>query len=336
MSTTDLIDPKVSRTRVRAINKAIRAEEKRLRAKHGWLRHQDALGLGIWLGSFALWGLVCVAWLTGALPWWAAIPLATLPLSWIHELEHDLIHDLYFKQRPWVQDVMFVGIFLAKATLDPWTRRRIHIRHHKVSGQPVDIEERLIGLGLPMGPKRILLTIVPAFAALVLPDVIAALKAQRAEAGPRSRARGKQGPLRIAAHVLSTFFGLMPFVVVPAAILGQGWAIVVLVLYLGPNTLRHATIALISSSSHYYGDIPGNDVHYQNQILDHWLTWPLQIFCFNFGSTHIIHHYVVLQPFYLRQMVSPGVRQALLDNGVRRNDLGTVARANRWIKTAEA
>ena len=259
MPASSLLDPKVSRAHVRAINKAIRAEEKRLRAKHGWLAYQNTLGLSVWIGSFAVWGAVSAAWLVGLLPWWAAVPLATLALSLLHELEHDLIHDLYFRERPWVQDLMFTGIFLAKATLDPWTRRRIHIRHHKVSGQPVDIEERLIGLGLPMGPKRILLTLIPAFAGLVLPDVIEALRAARAEAGPKARTPKKSGPLRVLAHVLGTLFALLPFVVVPAAILGQAWAVALLVLYVGPNTLRHATIALISSSSHYYGDIPPND-----------------------------------------------------------------------------
>ena len=58
--------------------------------------------------------------------------------------------------------------------------------------------------------------------------------------------------------------------------------------------------------------------------------WPLQLFCFNFGATHILHHYVVQQPFYLRHMVAPGVLEALLAEGVRRNDLGTIPRANRY------
>ena len=57
---------------------------------------------------------------------------------------------------------------------------------------------------------------------------------------------------------------------------------------------------------------------------------PLQIFCFNFGSTHIIHHYVVNQPFYLRQMVARAAHQELERQGVRVNDLAVVSRSNRW------
>jgi hypothetical protein len=59
--------------------------------------------------------------------------------------------------------------------------------------------------------------------------------------------------------------------------------------------------------SHYYGDIPENDVFFQvrcwdstfcgrprlrahtrwlvqTQILDHWIFYPMQLFCFNFGA----------------------------------------------------
>ena len=167
------------KAQVRAINRLIQGEERLLREAHPWLRHQDALALGVWLGSFVAMGLVAAGFLSGALPWWAAIPLMTLPLSLLHELEHDLIHDLYFSGRKGVQDALFLGIFLSKATMDPWLRRVIHLRHHKVSGQPGDIEERLIGLGLPYGPKRLLLTLIPAFSALVLRDLLGDLKAER-------------------------------------------------------------------------------------------------------------------------------------------------------------
>ena len=44
------------------------------------------------------------------------------------------------------------------------------------------------------------------------------------------------------------------------------------------------------------------DVFFQTQILDHWLLYPFQLFCFNFGATHIMHHFVTRQPFYLRQV----------------------------------
>ena len=86
----------------------------------------------------------------------------------------------------------------------------------------------------------------------------------------------------------------------------------------------------MSSYSHYYGDIPKRDIFFQNQILSNWMLIPFQAFCFNFGATHIIHHYVINQPFYLRQMVAHAAQAEMKRQGTRINDLGTFVRANRW------
>ena len=57
---------------------------------------------------------------------------------------------------------------------------------------------------------------------------------------------------------------------------------------------------------------------------------PLQLFCFNFGSTHAIHHFVVREPFYIRQMTAPAAHAVMREMGVRFNDFGTFRRANRY------
>ena len=317
-----------SRQRIARIQDAIRSEERRLRAVHGWLAHQDRLGLACFVGALVAWALVTWAWTMG-LPSPVAVLLIALAISILHELEHDLIHGLYLRRRPAVQNLLFLGIFLAKMSMDPWSRKRLHLRHHRVSGQPIDIEERLIGLGLPLGPRRLALTLIPAFSALVLPGLVRDLKAFR-EQHPRTKPRERLAPWRRLMRLVSLGFALLPFFAAWAALRGEAWALPLLVLYVLPNLLRHASIAFMSSMSHYYEDIEPNDVFEQNQVLDHWMFWPLQLFCFNFGATHILHHYVVQQPFYLRHMVAPGVLEALLAEGVRRNDLGTVPRANRY------
>lgn len=107
------------------------------------------------------------------------------------------------------------------------------------------------------------------------------------------------------------------------------------ILLILPNVLRQACLNLVASYSHYYGDIPENNIFYQNQVLDHWLLWPLQLFCFNFGATHIIHHYIPNQTFYLRQMLAPKAIEAMVQNGVRRNDFGIVKRNNRYYSDAD-
>lgn len=52
-------------------------------------------------------------------------------------------------------------------------------------------------------------------------------------------------------------------------------------------------------------------------------------FAFNFGKTHILHHYVVEQPFFVRELVFDRVEPVLPKSGVRFNDFGVVRRANR-------
>jgi fatty acid desaturase len=48
-------------------------------------------------------------------------------------------------------------------------RKIIHLRHHSKSGQKEDIEERLIGLGQPVGWLRVLLTCYPISTLLIFP-----------------------------------------------------------------------------------------------------------------------------------------------------------------------
>jgi hypothetical protein len=106
----------------------------------------------------------------GYLSVWLTIPLMALPISLLHEMEHDLIHNLYAKKWPFMQDVMFFGIWLAKLHGSPWFRRQLHLHHHKLSGQANDAEERLIGLGIPYGVKRMAITVHPIGGILVAGD----------------------------------------------------------------------------------------------------------------------------------------------------------------------
>ena len=114
---------------------------------------------------------------------------------------------------------------------------------------------------------------------------------------------------------------------------GVTFAVVVLV---GPNVLRTFCLHFVSSNMHYYGDVELGNVIQQTQVLNRWWLWPLQAFCFNFGSTHGIHHFVVKEPFYIRQLTAPVAHQVMREMGVRFNDFGTFARANRWQALAKA
>lgn len=144
------------RHHIQAIRHTIKSEEVRLRSSYPWLQHQNAIGLSIFFfGLFSVFFLSFL-YLRGYLEWWVVIPLLALPVSLLHELEHDLIHNLYFKGVSWMQHFLFFTIWMTKLNLNPWYRKILHLRHHILSGQNEDIEERFIGLGLPMGWFRLL------------------------------------------------------------------------------------------------------------------------------------------------------------------------------------
>ena len=102
------------------------------------------------------------------------------------------------------------------------------------------------------------------------------------------------------------------------------------VIIVAPNIIRQFCLFFISSNIHYYGDVMPRNALQQTQVMNRWWLWPFQLFCFNFGSTHCIHHFVVKDPFYLRQMTAPFAHKVLAEAGVRFNDFGTYKRANRY------
>ena len=48
------------------------------------------------------------------------------------------------------------------------------------------------------------------------------------------------------------------------------------------------------------------------------------------GSTHAIHHFVVKEPFYIRQWTAKEAHAVMREMGVRFNDTASIFRANRW------
>ena len=101
-----------------------------------------------------------------------------------------------------------------------------------------------------------------------------------------------------------------------------------MVIVIIPNIVRSVSLNLITSSMHYYGGV--NHLLQQTHVLNHWLFMPFQWFCFNFGSTHTIHHFVPNQPFYIRHMIHKRVLPVLKQNGVRFNDLNSLRFANQF------
>ena len=310
---------------VQHILQHLREADARLIKKHPWLDRNDAVAFGFFCLGLAIVFASALAWLMGSIPTLLTICLITLGMSILHELEHDLIHDLYLPHF-FVRGFVMTTIWIVKASLDPWTRGRWHRWHHSMSGQEEDIEERLIGLGTPWGIKRVLVTLLPAGTILLKPGLSRAIGRYVERGGKNPELLGPPGWWKF--HLITGLLAITPFVALGGWLLGTSWAWPMLVLWVFPNMLRHTTIAIMSSNSHYTG-IQKGALMEQNQILDHPLFWPFQFFCWNFGATHVVHHFLVRQPFWRRTLIFGSVRQNMVENGIPANDFHTFFRANR-------
>ena len=337
--------------RDKSIQRQLIAISDEVRARHGWLKHQDAIGFSIF--AISITGCLINAWLyiDGVMPAWLVIVGTAFWTSLLHELEHDLIHWMYFKKNKFMHHLMMAGVYLFRPfTVNPWVRRHLHFHHHKNSGTPTDIEERGITNGEKWGLKRLLMVGDNMFAIYLRGAKYATEPYRLYRQGKVSKADLKNfrlisllsyQPLGYVSHALwhgfivfhlanavAWLFGAqIPW---PTWLLAQmPWVNTLAVVLFAPNALRTFCLHFISSNMHYYGDNKPGVIVEQCQVLNVWWLIPLQLFCFNFGSTHAIHHFVVRDPFYIRQMTAKRAHVVLKENGVRFNDLGTFRRANR-------
>ena len=325
--------------RIAAIKSVVLKEGDRIRAQYPILKRQDAIGMTILLGSMLGMFLTGWAYLEGGLAWYVTIPVLAVFLSFTHELEHDLIHYMYFRQNKFMHNLMMALVWICRpSTINPWARRHLHLHHHKHSGTATDLEERAITNGEKMSFKRLFMMFD-----MELSIVLRILKIPK---GRRLQAiiKGAMGNFPLATvfwaawHAYSTYW----IVQTGADLMGVSiaWpsfvtdnislANTIAVLVFGPNLLRSFSINFISSNMHYFGDVEDGNYVQQCQVLNSKLFFIPHLFCFNFGSTHAIHHFVVRDPFYIRQMTASKAHQVMRDNGIRFNDFGTFTRANRW------
>jgi fatty acid desaturase len=321
----------------REIRRAIKQSDVAIKKEYSFLYHQDLIGALIFICSLLLILLFSYAYLSSYISAISAFVLIALPISLLHELEHDIIHNLFFKKYRRVQNFMFLFIWIAKLSISPWYRRQLHLKHHLLSGQMNDVEERLIGLGLPLNYKRMAVSMHPFGGLLVSDDISKDAKYFKP----------------FTMQIYNAPIGLIFFATMQTFLLCN--SLFFLCFYLNydvntiygintlypiirtltvclclPNLLRQSCLVLMSTSCHYYGDIPTNTVYYQNQILDSWYVFPFQLFCFNFAATHIVHHYFPSQPFYIRYLTARRVKHTMIKLGVRHNDFGILCRSNRY------
>jgi hypothetical protein len=135
-----------------------------------------------------------------------------------------------------------------------------------------------------------------------------------------------------AIHFISAFFNLG--YQSPAVLEAQfKWINPLVFILILPNLFRMFCLHFITSNMHYYGDVESGNVMQQTQVLNKWYFIPMQLFCFNFGSTHAIHHFVVNETFYVRQMTAAKAHKVMREQGVRFNDVASIKRANRFYES---
>jgi hypothetical protein len=333
---------------IRTIILEVRGIYESYRSKNTWTTHQDIIGLGILISCQALLIGLGYAWFIGFCPTWVTIVSIAFITSILHELEHDLIHDLYFKRIPLLYHCMMLGVYIFRPiSLNPWIRKYWHHFHHQHSGMPFDIEER----GITNGDRLSLLRL------LVLPDLLLSGILRI----PRLRKeilieynKGNLSKNDMRLIIRTVLLGLLPFGV-PLTILWYAFVVIHLLHWIGyplaqfdlllqwieplmvllviPNLIRQFALHFVSSNMHYMGDVEAGNVIQQVQVFTPWWSIPLQWFCFFFGATHAIHHFVVNEPFYLRQLTRKAAQEVLIENGIRLNDVKSLRFSNRYHHT---
>jgi fatty acid desaturase len=334
--------------RVNRISRSIRMSDRYLRRRFPILNQQNLLGFSIWLGSIA--GMIGMAalYFLGIAPAWSVIVVNGILASFLHELEHDLIHSLYFKET-WIEKMMMWGVWIFRLnTPSPFYRKKIHLLHHKESGQVTDIEEQMIGNGMKWGFKRIITMLDQGLAFLINARRVSKT-APKLSMKEMARAAFPFTYLYQATSLVFLFGNayllVMPHIVpgfIPDARFAQLMGVInFLAVVIGlPNFIRQGSLQIVSSSMHYFGDVnPDASVGLLEQCqvmtVRSWYMLPFQLFCFNFGGTHAIHHFIVNQPFYLRQIGAAYAHAAMKKYGVRFDDHGSFARANRYNLTPQ-
>lgn len=324
--------------KLQTIREAIQAEGERLCEKYPVLRQNNLIGFSIFTVAIAGILLSGYSYLNSVINAWVCIVAVAFLTSLLHELEHDLIHWQYFKNNKFMHHLMMAGVWLFRpGTINPWIRRHVHFLHHKVSGTPEDIEERGIGNGqsyLSIGRWWTMHD-------TILGNMYRIWRHVEGSKSSRIKRLLISGfPLALITAFIWYSFLLFHGVSFVAESFGYSitWSQGTLetmalfgnmvVVLIAPFYLRSFCINFISSSMHYYGNV--DSPLKQTQVLNKWYLAPFQLFCFNFGSTHSIHHFVVGHPFYLRQLTAKAAHRVMKENGVPFNDIKTFMRQNRF------
>jgi len=334
------------------IRKEIIDAYKNLKHKYPLLNHQNFLGFIIFFLCVAIAATMGILWYKGLVDAWIMILVNAFLFGILHELEHDLIHWLYFKNNKVVHNIMLFTVWIVRPlTINPWIRRTLHYHHHKFSGTLHDVEERGVNNGEKWNLKRLLLTPDLVIGGLLKVTRLFGDIKKEVEAGNLKFETADKLkkytlmsliPVTIIAHVIMYAFSIDLILNLINGHFGTSWHLPqfivialdwlkpIIYIILIPNLIRQFSLHFITSNIHYIGDVENGNVIEQTQVLNAWWTLPFQVFCCFFGWTHSIHHFVVNETFYVRHIARKKAHKIMKEYGVRFNDLGTFKRANRF------
>jgi fatty acid desaturase len=324
------------RADTKAIMRAIRDADRKMRARFPWFRHQTAFGMGFVVLGYTTAAVSAWLFINGLIPAWACIVINAIGFDVLREIQHDLFHNLYFKGRPTLQNILLFLIWPALGNVpSPLYRRKIHLQHHTRSGHEDDLEERFLGNGNGFGPLRWLSMIDTGLSTIFRRRELEGIPGFNQSEFLRSLV-----PVNVTFYIVWLSFLGYYGATLAASLVGLTFELpaglapvisvlnVLAVVWVLPNVIRQASLQVLSSSMHYYGDV--ESTLQEAQVLSKWYWLPLQLLSCNFGNSHATHHFFVAQPFYLRELVRREAHAAMRSHGVRFDDFGTFSRANRW------
>jgi Fatty acid desaturase len=330
--------------RAAEITMTIKESDRKWRARLPILHYQSAIGLTCLVACYVTVIWASKTWLSGGMHWLPLVAINAFCMSIIREIEHDLIHDLYFPKHKFIQNAMMLAVWPMIGNLPhPWYRRELHMLHHRKSGRTEDMEERMIGMGMPMGWKRILSTF----------DAPIALQFRRDEIGQipfynKHQLNRAATPVTKIWYLSAIFYFLLKLSVPAAVYMGfanpssplapivfkmmMAYATLtkVFTIWILPGWWQTVSRQILSSTMHYYEDF-GGKLH-ECMVINAWPFVIFNMFSCNFGNTHIVHHFLEKQTFYLRELCRPDAMVAFRKHGIRFNDLGVVFRNNHFKK----
>ncbi len=328
-----------------------------IRDKYPFFRKQNTIGFFIFTFSILACVTMSILWWQNVIPAWLMIIVNAFFFGILHELEHDLIHWMYFKNNKIIHHFMLFIIWIVRPlTINPWIRRQLHYHHHKYSGTIHDVEERGVTNGENWSFKRLLTTPDLVIGGLLrVHSLFKDIKSEvelgnlKLETANKLKKYAVVGliPITIITHIILYAFSFDLLFNLSNKVFNTNiafpewiqltliWLKPVIYIILTPNLIRQFCLHFITSNLHYYGDVENGNVVEQTQVLNVWWTFPMQLFCFFFGWTHAIHHFAVNETFYIRHITRKKAHKIMKANGVRFNDLGTFKRANRFHDTYE-